>query len=86
MGFVDAPSTGGLALTFPAFIPAWEWGAAWKLELFLTFPELLDFQRSGFGSQRESRGPQLIPVPWDIVGFIFQDIVGFIAHCGHDGH
>lgn len=40
--------------------------------LILTFPELLDFQRSGFGSQRGSRSPQLIPVPWDIVGLIFQ--------------
>lgn len=80
MGFIRAPSAGGLVLTFPAFSQLGQGGCMEIGALILTFPELLDFQRSGFGSQRGSRGPQLIPVPWDIVGFIFQEI------CGHDGH
>lgn len=76
MGFIHAPSTGGLALTFPVLTPAWEGGLYGNWRFDLTFPELLDFQRSDFGAQQGLGGPQLTPVPWDIVGFIFQVVCG----------
>lgn len=54
MGFIHAPSTGGLALTFPGLSQLGKGACVEMGGLILTFPELLHFQRSEFGAQRGS--------------------------------